>query len=522
MPVLQAHNISCQFENGTVLFQDICCSLTQRRVGLVGRNGIGKSLLLSLFSKEFLPSSGSVTLNSSFATYRQQSNQDALSGRTIAQYLNLDKVLAALDLIAQGRCEQHLFDIVGDSWDLKDTLAKQLLGLGIPADPNLPCGNLSGGQMAKLQLWQLFQANPGLLLLDEPSNHLDSEGKRWLIEAMGAFGGYILLVSHDRQLLNEMEQIWELSSLGLKQFGGNYDFYFEQTNLEREALARQIKAVCRQQRKLEVEAQKNREKAEQRAAQGNRTRKQGSQPKVMLDFKRGNAEKAASSRSKNEVLRGKQLQQKATELGAKLEEAGQQKMYMANSDLGNKVLVNIVNGQLPHGIRTSIDLQLNSRTKLHLKGNNGSGKSTLMQVLLGQLPLNSGDVSVNAPCCYLDQHFGLLQLEHTILENLMDQCEGMDETKARTLLSGIGFRRDSVYQRAGLLSGGEKMKLAMLIVGQRRSPALLLLDEPDNHLDIDSKMQLANLLRDYKSAYILVSHDDDFVLEAGVTDEFYL
>ncbi len=110
----------------------------------------------------------------------------------------------------------------------------------LPQDPYFPCAQLSGGQLARLQLWQLFEESAELLVLDEPSNHLDTHAKQWLIEAMKVFDGSILLISHDRELLCEMEEIWELSSLGLQVFGGNYDFYTEQKRIELQAVERQL------------------------------------------------------------------------------------------------------------------------------------------------------------------------------------------------------------------------------------------------------------------------------------------
>jgi ATPase subunit of ABC transporter with duplicated ATPase domains len=136
--------------------------------------------------------------------------------------------------------------------------------------------------------------------------------------------------------------------------------------------------------------------------------------------------------------------------------------------------------------------------------------------------LSSGELQINRPVCYLDQHFGLLSPELSMLENMLEHCAGMLENDARTLLAGIGFRRDSVFRQASQLSGGEKMKLAMLIVSHQPESPLLLLDEPDNHLDLDSKLLLADALRNYQGAFVIVSHDMDFVAESGVTQSYLL
>ncbi|MDG2682248.1 ATP-binding cassette domain-containing protein, partial [Vibrio parahaemolyticus] len=210
---------------GETLFQSISCSMTKRRVGLVGRNGIGKSLLASILAGETQPASGVVTSPSSFMMYRQQPS-DLLSGQqSIAQFLGTDSVLHALKQIEQGDVSEHWFELVGEQWDIEQKLKQQLAAMGLPQDPDFSCARLSGGQLARLQLWQLFENETELLILDEPSNHLDTEAKQWLIESMRHFGGAILLISHDRELLRAMEEIWELSGLGLQVFGGNYDVY---------------------------------------------------------------------------------------------------------------------------------------------------------------------------------------------------------------------------------------------------------------------------------------------------------
>ncbi|MCC3842711.1 ABC-F family ATP-binding cassette domain-containing protein [Vibrio parahaemolyticus] len=495
MPVLQAFNVSHQFDNGETLFQSISCSMTKRRVGLVGRNGIGKSLLASILAGETQPASGVVTSPSSFMMYRQQPS-DLLSGQqSIAQFLGTDSVLHAL---------------------------KQLAAMGLPQDPDFSCARLSGGQLARLQLWQLFENEAELLILDEPSNHLDTEAKQWLIESMTHFGGAILLISHDRELLRAMEEIWELSGLGLQVFGGNYDVYAEQKRTELQAVERQLAQVDKQKKRLAEQAQKNREKADQRAAQGNKLRKDGSQPKILLDGKKDSATASASNRNKNEQLRQVHLQAKERALQSRHEQLKAQKLYLADNPNRSRKVLSIQEGILPFGDSTPITLQIFANDKVHLKGKNGCGKSTLLNTLLGELSLLSGELQVNTPLYYLDQHFGAVNPNLSLLENVMETCQEMTESEARTLLAGIGFRRDAVFRLGCVLSGGEKMKLAMLIVSHQHSQPLLLLDEPDNHLDLESKIMLSQALNVYKGGFVLISHDQDFASESGVLRQIEL
>ncbi|WP_375748366.1 ABC-F family ATP-binding cassette domain-containing protein [Vibrio sp. HN007] len=522
MPVLNAYEISHQFDNGEKLFEHISLTMNKRRIGLVGKNGVGKTILSSILLGERAPSSGAVIPPASYAAYRQQASELLSGDASIAQFLGKDKVLQALEEIETGSCSAEWFDLVGDDWDIETRLRQQLEIMGLPQDLYFPCAQLSGGQLARLQLWQLFDQKAELLVLDEPSNHLDTHAKQWLIESINSYDGAILLISHDRALLREMEEIWELSTLGLQVFGGNYDFYAEQKRTEVNAVERQLASVEKQKKQLEEQLQRNREKAEQRASQGNKSRKDGSQSKILLDGQKQSAENRASNRNKNAQLRQMHLQQKEQELSSRKEQLKPQKIYLADSHTSARKVISICEGMLAFGDHRTITLQVYANDKIHLKGNNGCGKSTLLQTLLGNLSLSQGEMLVNTPLYYLDQHFGVIREDISILSNLTRSCEGLRESDARTLLAGIGFRRDSVFRLGGMLSGGEKMKLSMLIVSHQPSKPLLLLDEPDNHLDLDSRIMLAEALSSYQGGFILVSHDDDFSSESGVNRRFSL
>lgn len=516
MPVLQAVNISHQFDNGETLFESLSCTFNRSRVGLVGKNGVGKSVLASIFSGAQRASSGAVTVTQSLAVYHQQSLH-ALSGDlSIAQLLGKENVLTALKQIEAGNTSAHLFELVGEQWCLPLQLMEMLDEMGLPPDFNFPCAQLSGGQLARLQLQQVFDRDVELLILDEPSNHLDSQAKRWLIESMSQFSGAILLISHDRELLREMEEIWELSTLGLQVFGGNYDAYAKQKRMQLQAAERQLVNVDRQRQHLQEQAQLSREKAQQRAAKGNQLRKEGSQPKVLLDSKKDKATARASNRNKNEQLRHRHLQEKEQNLKAKIEQMKVQKLYLAQMQRSSRKVISMLDVTPLFGSAEPISLQVFAGDKIHLVGKNGSGKSTLLKTLQGQLSPKSGELQVNTRLYYLDQHFSVVSARLSMLDNLMRHCDKMLESEARTLLAGVGFRRNSVFRYGNMLSGGEKMKLAMLIASHQPSQPFLLLDEPDNHLDLDSKIMLAQALNAYQGGFILISHDRDFAVESGV------
>ncbi|NOU50456.1 ABC-F family ATP-binding cassette domain-containing protein [Pseudoalteromonas sp. JBTF-M23] len=520
MSVLHAYNVSYQFSNGDTLFCNLNFTLTQRRTALVGDNGVGKSILGKLLAKQLTPSQGSIEQFAQVAIQSQEAQPLLKSDMTIAQLLGCDKTLAALAAIARGECEQTLFDAVAEQWQLPEQLSAQLATLGLTTDPHAPCNTLSGGQLARLRLWQLFNSNAKVLILDEPSNHLDNEGRAWLIEQINHFTGYILLISHDHQLLEHVTHIWELSSLGLKQYGGNIGYYLQQKHQQQQSLNQQLQEVKRQQTQLKLQAQKDREKAHQRAAQSNKLRVQGSQAKIMLNNQKDQAGAHLAAKQKNQQQREKKITTKAEQLRLKSEQNNAIQFYLREVPEHTKVkktLVSLVDLQLPFGSTSAITVQVKTAQKWHIKGNNGCGKSTLFRVLQNHLKAKSGELRVNTPLSYVDQHFSLLPSQLSVIQVVEQNCPAISKSDCYTLLAGIGLKHKKVEQPVASLSGGEKMKLTLLCASHQQATPLLLLDEPDNHLDLGSKQQLAKALNQYKGSFLLISHNDCFVKHAGVT-----
>lgn len=522
MPTLNANNITYQLDNGHVLFDNISLTLSKRRVGLVGRNGVGKSLLASILAGQTAPTKGTVSTANSLAYFHQQSEVLDDDTYTIAHFLDSFDVLNAIECIEKGDCSPLLFDLVGDAWDLKNQLSKQLKDIGLPDDPFFPCKQLSGGQFTKLRLWKTFNSNAALLILDEPSNHLDSDSKQWLLTHIRQYNGHVLLISHDRILLNNMEEIWALSSIGMKIYGGNFDNYLDQLNIEKLATDRQLTAVIKQKRNIEQQSQKSIEKAARRASQGNKLRHSGSQAKVLLDKKKDSATASAAGRIKNEQRRQNQINKQEQDLKGTQEQNTLQNIVFTGPQSKANRVISLIEGVLQRGSQVPITLFINANDKVHLKGRNGVGKSTLLKTIIKECTLKSGELTTNTPLFYVDQHFSLVQPNLSVLDNIVIQCTNLSVVKARTLLAGISIRNDKVFQNAHTLSGGEKMKVAMLIAANQPTLPMLLLDEPDNHLDIDAKSVLANALNQYQGGLMLVTHDEGFSIECNLTKTIIL
>ncbi len=534
MPTVTLHHLGYRFDDGESLFEHLSYSSNSRRIGLVGRNGSGKSMLGELIFGTKQPSQGTVIFKGTICHFSQHdasmlSDAESISEtiakpttKTIAEYLGLAAKLTALQAINKGDACQAHFDMLNDDWLVHQELVETLKHLDLPEEPWFLCSKLSGGQRSRLRLFKLFQQPADLLILDEPSNHLDHHAKHWLLQQMKQYDGQILLISHDRLLLRDMDEICELSSLGLTSYGGNYDVYIKQKQCEQQSVARQLHHITKERKRVIREQQKANEKAAQRASKGEKKISDGSQPKILMDGKKNKAEIGAAKRSINVNNRLGHLEQKSQRLEKREEVLKTQRLYLHSQSKRNARVINIIDVKLRYGTPKRINFTIYSNQSVVLSGGNGEGKSTLLKTLNGEILPCDGEINITTPLCYLDQHFTLLKNDLSVMDNLIQQCKGLDVAQVRTVLAGIGFRGDSVFRATNKLSGGEKMKLAMLIVSHQSTQPFLLLDEPDNHLDLESKKMLAMALRDYRSGFMLVSHDQDFILETGADSELSL
>ena len=516
MPSFHLNHLHLQLNCGRILFNDLNWHHHHHRSALIGQNGVGKSLLAQLLIGELKPTSGDVSVPQSVG-YFAQSHVLAHSKQTIAQFLAVDSVLYALEQVAKGQIEQHWFDTIGECWQIHDELTALMKKLRLPTDLNLPVARLSGGQQATLTLWRLFNEPRELLILDEPSNHLDHEGKVWFLEQMQRFKGAILLISHDRLLLENIEHIYELDSLGLHHYAGNYSSYVTQKHTEQQAVERQLMQVKREQQRVVCTVQQNQEKAQQRAQQGRKLSRQGSQPKILQDFKKGRASAQLARAVSIAHERKTDLQQRISQLQQRQADSVTQQVYLqtVSQTSGLKTLLRANQCVLPFGQSSPLTFQVLTGQKWHVTGTNGAGKSTLFKVFQGQLQVQSGSLVCNAPVFCLDQHASIFNTTQSVIDELNRYCPHISHSDGRTLLAGIGLRGDTVKQHIETLSGGQKMKLAMLIVSHQQSQPILLLDEPDNHLDLASKAQLAQALNMYQGTFLLISHDEHFAAKAG-------
>ena len=473
----------------------------QRRVGLVGRNGTGKSSLFALIKGEIAQDGGDVLLPAHWKLASVAQETPALD-------------ISALDYVLQGDGELQLFQTALHEAEVKNDgmkqaeyhakleeidaysaparAAKLLSGLGFSQEEHgRPVKSFSGGWRMRLNLAQALMCRADLLLLDEPTNHLDLETVLWLENHLSGLPCTQIIISHDRDFLNATTtQTVELSDQKLTLYGGNYDFY---------------------------QAERARRLAQQQAAY----LKQQAQIKHLqsfIDRFKAKATKAVQAQSRMKAL------DKLERIAPAHFDSGFSFEFDSPANLPNPLL-QLDKADLGYGgepVLHGIDLSLESGARYGLLGVNGSGKSTFIKTLAGELNVLSGRIvrSDKLNIGYFAQHqLDTLRPDQSPLWHIQKLSPDVREQEIRNFLGSFNFVGDAALQKTEPFSGGEKARLALaMIVWQK--PNLLLLDEPTNHLDLDMRHALTLALQSFQGALIVVSHDRS-LLEA-TTDSFLL
>jgi len=517
LPALVTLNqLSFQFADGERLFDALDLRFDQRPTAIVGRNGSGKSVLARLISGLLQPSAGTLNCHASVAYVAQE--PPCVDGQTVAQAAGVASTLDALARLAAGSaCAQDLED-VAERWDLAERFASMLAQAGLAGlSAQQPMAALSGGQRARIALIGAFVSQAGLLVLDEPSNHLDASGRHWLMAQLAAWRGGLILVSHDRSLLDSVQRIVELSPLGVQVFGGNYQAYLQQRTVV-QAAAHAALEHSRSQRRREQQRLQREHDTITRHAAGSRKHAQTAN---VSRFERATM-KGRASEIMGHVRQAHQACK--TELNAQVREAHARVIpdepvlipLPGTTVPNSRQVITLVAAQLPWLPRqtpgSQLDLTLAGPVRVALSGPNGCGKSTLLKMLAGHCAAVSGECQIHVPSAYLDQHLALLDPERSVVEQLNLLDTPLSEGAVRSRLAHLQLDARRVHVPTGQLSGGERLKAALAIASWGSTPAqLLLLDEPTNHLDLDSVQALEQALRGFVGALIAASHDAVFL-----------
>lgn len=512
------HGVDIVLPDGRVLFHDLHETFGLETVALIGANGSGKSTLARTIAGRLAQSAGRIERPGRIAWVEQQSG--ATGAPTLAHLAGLHRPLAALRRLAQGTAEQADFDLVGDGWDLEARWHTMLDQAGL--DESLAPAALSGGQRTLLSLIGAFCGDADLLVLDEPSNHLDRAHRRFLLERMQAWrqaGRGLLLVSHDRELLEHAERTLEVHAGGLRRYGGGWSLVAARREADLAAAAARLERARVERRQGEAQLRDQAEGAARRNARGERTRAAGGQPKIVLNALPQRAQQTDGARAERHARRRLDLEEAVDAafdaLGGALHAPGFPRLDIAIPD-GQAALV--LDGLVARfGLNQALDWRANGAARIAICGPNGCGKSTLLRTIAGDIAPLSGTVR-RLPCVLLDQQLGMLDACAGVLDQLRAVATGTGQGRLRQVLALAGLGPERILRPAGELSGGERMRAALLLAVLRSpAPRLLLLDEPTNHLDLAGIEALEAMLASWSGALVVVSHDERFLARLDLT-----
>lgn len=505
--------------DGRTLLSDLDLSFGPERAGLVGRNGVGKTTLLRLISGELRPHAGSVTVNGTLGILRQLVQVDR--GQTIADLFGATDALALLRRAEDGEATAE--QLADADWTLEARIESALAQVGLNARPDTPLAALSGGQATRAGLAALVFAEPDFLLLDEPTNNLDREGRAAVIDLLGRWRGGAIVVSHDRELLESMDAIVELTSLGATRYGGNWSRYRERRALElaaaRHDLADAEKRVAEIDRKVQAVAER---KARKDGA-GHRKRAKGDIPRILMNAMKDWSEDTGGENARLAERRRSQALDAAASARERIEILQPFSVVLPPTHLpAGKTVLTIENASAGYAperpVLRDLSFSIAGPERVAVVGPNGSGKTTLLSLLARELQPWSGSVRVFTDFALFDQRVSLLDPAASIRGNFRRINPAADENACRAALARFMFRADAALQTVSTLSGGQLLRAGLAcVLGGPQPPRLLILDEPTNHLDIDSIEAVEAGLRAYDGALLIVSHDEAFLEAIGIT-----
>ena len=527
-----------------VLFSDLNFAISKgQKLGLVGNNGCGKSTLLQIIAGQLSPSSGVIVRPDDLYYIPQHFGQyDSL---TIAQALQIERKQQALHAILSGDASNENFVVLDDDWNIEERsiAALDLWGLG-QFTLSYPMNLLSGGEKTRVFLAGMNIHHPSVVLMDEPTNHLDSSGRQRLYDWVEKCRSTLLVVSHDRTLLNLLPEICELEKHQINYYGGNYEFYKEQKTLMQEALQQRIEEKEKALRIARKVARETVERRDKQNVRGEKNNIKKGVPRIVLNALQGKSEKSTSKLNSTHQEKAEKLTGERNQLRSSLSPTATLKTDFNSSSLHTgKILVTakeINFGYHPNSDsndiqdnndfkqqlwQTPISFQLKSGDRLRIEGANGSGKTTLLKLITGQLQPQEGNLTrMEFTYVYLNQEYSIIDDRNSILEQAYAfNNRNLPEHEIKIILNRYLFPASEWDKSCRKLSGGEKMRLAFCcLMINNNTPDMFILDEPTNNLDIQSIEIITATIKNYTGTVIAISHDDYFIQEIGIEQRILL
>lgn len=522
MLILQ--NVTYSHPDKDVLFEGLNLSINpHQKIALIGNNGAGKSTLLKIMAGALLPSAG--TVRSDAPPYYVPQIFGQYNALTIAQALGIEAKLNALHAILDGAMTDANITALDDDWSIEERFREALSHWNLSGvDLTQKLASLSGGEKTKIFLAGIHIHQPETVLLDEPSNHLDAASREILYDYIRNTHDTLVVVSHDRTLLNLLPEVCELGKRGLVLYGGNYDFYAAQKAIEASAFQQELKNREKALRKAKEVERETLERQQKLDARGKKKQEKSGVPTIMMNTLRNNAEKSTARIKDIHAEKIDTIWSELSQLRKELPDADKMKVGFDASELHTgKILVTAsgINYGYDSALlwKDSLSFQITSGERIAVKGGNGAGKTTLIKMILGMLEPAQGTIgraAVNA--IYIDQDYSLINNGLTVYEQAQQyNSGGLQEHEVKSKLTHFLFTRQYWDKSCGTLSGGEKMRLVLccLTIGSQ-SPDMMVLDEPTNNLDIQNTEILTAAINAYKGTILVVSHDGHFLEQIGV------
>ncbi len=508
--------------DGRPVLSNLDLSFGGERTGLVGRNGVGKSTLLKLIAGDLPPQSGEVSITGRLGMLRQTVQADPRE--TVADLFGATAALALLHRAERGDADAD--ELTHADWTLEARMAATLGRLGLQAGPQTPLSALSGGQRTRAGLAALVFNEPDFILLDEPTNNLDRDGRRAVIDLLAGWRSGAIVVSHDRELLETLDEIVELTGLGATRYGGNFSHYRERKALELAAAQHDLADADRRVAELAERTQAVAERKARKDRTGMRKRAKGDIPRIQLNALRNRSEATSASNARLAERRRAQAIDDAASARERIEVLQPLTVAVPSTGLpASKTVLRINAASVGYDDRPVIrDLSfaITGPERIAVSGANGSGKTTLLALVTGQLPPWTGTVRLMTDVAMLDQQVGLLDPAASIRDNFRRLNPDADENACRASLARFMFRADAALQVVASLSGGQLLRAGLACVLGAGPPQLLILDEPTNNLDLESIEAVEAGLRAYDGALLVVSHDEAFLEAIGISRRLYL